>query len=76
MIYSINFIVIKDIFYKLFGDKNIIEPIIKKKSIDNSSFEIIHTEEKIKGEDSAFTAAKRGKKTVFTTTSYRSSKTG
>ena len=53
----------KDIFYKLFGDKNIIEPIIKKKSIDNSSFEIIHTEEKIKGEDSAFTAAKRGKKT-------------
>ena len=53
----------KNIFYKIFGDKNIIEPIIKKKSIGNSFFEIIHTEEKIKGEDSAFAAAKRGKKT-------------
>ena len=53
----------KDVFYKLFGDINIIEPIIKKKSIDNNLFELIHTEEKIKGEDSAFTAAKRGKKT-------------
>ena len=53
----------KDIFYKLFGNRNIIEPIIKKKSIDNNVIELIHTEEKIKGEDSAFTAAKRGKKT-------------
>ena len=53
----------KDIFYKIFGNKNIIEPIIKKKSIDNNVIELIHTEEKIKGEDSAFTAAKRGKKT-------------
>ena len=53
----------KDILYKLFGDKNVIEPIIKKKSIDHTMIELIHTEEKIKGEDSAFTAAKRGKKT-------------
>ena len=52
-----------DIFYKLFGDQNIINPIIKSKSIDNNFYEIIHTQEKIKGEDSAFTAAKRGKKT-------------
>ena len=48
----------KDIFYKIFGNRNIIEPIIKKNLI-----ELIHTEEKIKGEDSAFMAAKRGKKT-------------
>ena len=53
----------KNIYYKLFGDKNIIEPIINNKSIDKSSYEIIHTDEKIKGEDSAFTAAKRGKST-------------
>jgi glycerol-3-phosphate acyltransferase PlsX len=53
----------KNIFYRLFGDKNIIDPIIKIKSITNKSFEIIHTEEKIKGEDSAFAAAKRGKNT-------------
>ena len=53
----------KNIFYKIFGNKNIIEPIIKNKSIDKKNIEIIHTEEKIEGEDSAFTAAKRGKKT-------------
>ena len=53
----------KGIYYKIFGNKNLIEPIIKNKKIEKSVFEIIHTEEKIKGEDSAFTAAKRGKKT-------------
>ncbi len=52
-----------NIFYKLFGDKNIIEPIINKKSIDKNIFEIFHTEDKVKGEDSAFSAAKRGKNT-------------
>ena len=53
----------KKIFYKLFGNKNIIEPIIEKKKIDKNNIEIIHTEKKIKGEDSAFKAAKRGKNT-------------
>ncbi len=53
----------KNIFYKLFGDKNFIDPLVKSKSIDNNFVEIIHTQEKIKGEDTAFAAAKRGKKT-------------
>ena len=53
----------KNVFYKLFGDKNLIDPIIKKKLIDSNNVEIIHTDEKVKGEDSAFAAAKRGKKT-------------
>ncbi len=53
----------KSVFYKIFGDKNQIDPIIKKKSIAKDIVEIIHTDEKIKGEDSAFTAAKRGKNT-------------
>ena len=53
----------KNIFYKLFGNKNIIDPIIQKKNLDKNCIEIIHTEEKIKGEDSAFAAAKRGKNT-------------
>ena len=53
----------KNIFYKIFGDKNIIDPIMQKKNIDKDIFEIFHTEEKIKNEDSAFTAAKRGKNT-------------
>ena len=53
----------KNVFYKLFGDKNLIDPIIKSKSIDKDVIEVIHTQEKIKGEDTAFAAAKRGKKT-------------
>ena len=53
----------KNIVYKIFGDKNQIEPIISKKKIVKDTYEIIHTEEKIMGEDSAFTAAKRGKNT-------------
>ncbi len=53
----------KNVFYKLFGDKNIIDSIIKKKSIDKNIIEIIHTEERIKNEDTAFAAAKRGKNT-------------
>ena len=53
----------KNVFYKLFGNRDIIDPIINSKSIDESIIEIIHTEEKIKGEDTAFAAAKRGKNT-------------
>jgi len=53
----------KNVFYRLFGDKNVIDPVVKSKSIDKNIFEIIHTEEKIKGEDTAFAAAKRGKNT-------------
>ena len=44
----------KNTFYRLFGNKNIIEPAINKKTINNNFFEIIHTEDKIKGEDTAF----------------------
>jgi len=53
----------KIFFYKLFGDKNLIEKSLKNKKIDNQSYEIIHTEDSIKDEDSALTAAKRGKNT-------------
>ena len=52
-----------NIFYKLFGDKNLIEKSLKNKKIDNQSYEIIHTDDNVKDEDSALTAAKRGKKT-------------
>jgi len=52
-----------NVFYKLFGDKHLIDPLIANKKIDKNFIEIIHTSEKIKNEDSAFTAAKRGKKT-------------
>ena len=53
----------RNIFYKLFGDGNIIDSLIKSKNIDKNLYEIIHTEEKIKNEDTAFAAAKRGKNT-------------
>ena len=53
----------KNIFYKLFGDKNLIEKALINKKIDNQSYEIIHTEDNIRDEDSALTAAKRGKNT-------------
>jgi glycerol-3-phosphate acyltransferase PlsX len=53
----------KNIFYKLFGDKNKIQEILKNKKLDNQFLEIVHTEENIKGEDSALAAAKRGKNT-------------
>ncbi len=53
----------KIFFYKLFGDKKKIEDSLKNKKIDTKSYEIIHTENNIKGEDSALMAAKRGKNT-------------
>ena len=52
-----------NVFYKIFGNKNLIDPILQKKNIDKNIFDIIHTEDKIEGEDSAFAAAKRGKNT-------------
>ena len=53
----------KNIFYKLFGDKILIEKSLNEKKIDIQTYEIIHTENYIKGEDTALTAAKRGKDT-------------
>tara|TARA_B100001173_G_scaffold301269_1_gene301655 strand:- start:28 stop:1035 length:1008 start_codon:yes stop_codon:yes gene_type:complete len=53
----------KNIFYKLFGDKSLVEKNLKSKKINTESYEIIHTENNIKGEDSALAAAKRGKNT-------------
>ncbi len=53
----------ENIYYKIFGNENLIKPIINKKSIDKKIYEIVHTDEKVEGEDSAFTAAKRGKNT-------------
>ena len=52
----------KNNFYKIFGDKNIIYPIINKK-ISTNFFEIIHTDNKIESTDSPLEGAKRGKNT-------------
>jgi len=52
----------KDVFYKIFGDENIILPLLKDK-IKNEFYEIIHTENSIKSTDSPLEGAKRGKDT-------------
>ena len=52
-----------NVFYKIFGDESKIKDNLKNKNINKEFLEIIHTNESIKGEDSALTAAKRGKNT-------------
>ena len=53
----------ENIFYNIFGNKESINSILKHKKINTNNFQIIHTDKKIMGEDSALTAAKRGKDT-------------
>ena len=52
----------KNNFFKIFGDKNKINPLISGK-ISSEFFEIIHTEKKIESTDSPLEGAKRGKET-------------
>ena len=51
----------KNVFYKIFGDKNKISKIIK--GMKSDLYEIIHTDEKIEDTDTPLGAAKKGKKT-------------
>ena len=52
-----------DIYYNIFGNKNSIEPLLKKTKIPTNIYKIIHTENIIKDSDSALSAAKKGKDT-------------
>ncbi len=52
-----------NVFYNLFGNQNIINPIIKNLKISKSSYKIFHTENLIKDTDSPLSAAKKGKNT-------------
>ena len=52
----------KDNFFRIFGNKDEIIPLIDNKINDNF-YEIIHTDEVVKNTDSPLEAAKRGKKT-------------
>ena len=51
----------KNIFYKIFGNSEKIKKI--PNNLPKDSFEIIHTDNEVKGTDSALSAAKRGKDT-------------
>tara|TARA_A100001011_G_scaffold128259_1_gene135314 strand:- start:1140 stop:2150 length:1011 start_codon:yes stop_codon:yes gene_type:complete len=53
----------KNIIYKIFGNKDLINPILKKNSIPPDMFELIHTDKVVEGEDTPLSAAKRGKDT-------------
>jgi glycerol-3-phosphate acyltransferase PlsX len=53
----------EDVKYKIFGDKNLVTPLIKKCNLSTNRFEIIHTNNFISGEDTPLSAAKRGKDT-------------
>ena len=52
----------KNTFYKIFGDKQKIHPLIKD-NIKNDNYEIIHTENFVLSTDSPLEAAKKGKNT-------------
>jgi|TARA_B100001059_G_scaffold114584_1_gene114877 glycerol-3-phosphate acyltransferase PlsX len=51
-----------DSFYKIFGDKNQINKYLQN-FLPTTCYEIIHTEDVVKGTDSPLEGAKRGKKT-------------
>ena len=53
----------KNIIYKIFGNKNLIEPLIEKYKVSKNIFEITHTNNLVEGEDTALSAAKKGKDT-------------
>ncbi len=53
----------KNIFYNIFGNANLILPLIKKTKIPNNKYKIVHTDDFIKDEDSPLSAAKKGKNT-------------
>ena len=52
-----------DINYNIYGNKNIIDPLISKFKIPSNKFKIFHTENKIEDTDTALGAAKKGKDT-------------
>ena len=49
--------------YQIFGNKNLILPLIKKYKLPESTYNIIHTDNAVEGGDTALGAAKRGKNT-------------
>ena len=51
------------VFYNIFGDKNLIDPILKNTKLKNENYKITHTEKLIEDSDSPLSAAKKGKDT-------------
>ena len=52
-----------NVFYNIFGNKKIVEPLIKKTNLNINNYKIIHSEKLIDDNDSPLAAAKKGKDT-------------
>tara|TARA_Y100000768_G_C23872333_1_gene631074 strand:- start:5 stop:1012 length:1008 start_codon:yes stop_codon:yes gene_type:complete len=52
-----------NIIYNIFGKQEIVNPLIEKHQIANAKYNLIHTDNSVKGDDTALSAAKRGKDT-------------
>ena len=52
-----------NVYYKIFGIHDLLVPLLKNYNIPNNKYELIHTDNFVKAEDSALSAAKRGKST-------------
>tara|TARA_A100001388_G_scaffold207717_1_gene158296 strand:- start:1074 stop:2084 length:1011 start_codon:yes stop_codon:yes gene_type:complete len=52
-----------NIFYNIFGNRSLIEPIIENLKIPKTSYKITHTDKLIEDTDSPLSAAKKGKDT-------------
>ncbi len=53
----------KHVSYKIFGNENLIKPLIVKYNLSPNRYKIFHSTNAVEGEDSALSAAKRGKDT-------------
>ena len=52
-----------NVFYNIFGNQEIIEPLIKKSNLNIKKYKLIHTDKSIDDNDSPLAAAKKGKDT-------------
>ena len=53
----------KNVYYKIFGNSNLIKPLINKFNIPSDRYSLTHTVKTVQGEDSALSAVKKGKET-------------
>ena len=60
---SIHSKISKNIKYKIFGDEDLINPFLEKYKLSKNFFDLIHTNKSVSGEDTALSAAKKGKET-------------
>ena len=60
---ELHYLSTRNIFYNIYGNQNLILPLIKKSKLKNQNYKIFHTDNFIKDEDSPLAAAKKGKDT-------------